>query len=58
MSLRLVDGIIVNSDSIASEIIIKVGPGGHYLGEKHTREWLEREYPMPSDVIDRLTLEA
>jgi len=53
-----VDGIIANNDSIASEVISKVGLGGHYLAEKHTRQWLEREHLMPSDVIDRLTLEA
>lgn len=58
MSLRLVDGIIVDRDSLASEVISKVGPGGHYLGEKHTRELLGREHLMPSDVIDRLALEA
>lgn len=36
----------------------KVGPGGHYLAEKHTLQWLEKEHIIPSDVSDRLTLEA
>jgi len=58
MSLRLNKGIIVNNDSLASTVISRVGPGGHYLAERHTREWLEREHLMPSDVIDRLTVEA
>jgi len=58
MALRLVDGIIANDDTLASDVISKVGPGGHYLAEKHTLKWLEKEHIMPSDVIDRLTLEA
>ena len=58
MALRLADGVTVNSETLAYDVIGKVGPGGHYLGEKHTREWLEKERFMPSDVIDRLTLET
>jgi len=58
MALRLVDGITTNKDTFALEVIGKVGPGGNYLGEKHTLNWLEKEHLMPSDVIDRLTLEA
>jgi len=58
MALRLVDGIIASSDTLALDVISKVGPGGHYLAEKHTLKWLEKEQLMPSDVIDRLTLEA
>jgi trimethylamine--corrinoid protein Co-methyltransferase len=58
MALRLVDGIAMNSETFALEVINKVGAGGHYLAEKHTRNWLEKEHFMPSDVIDRLTLEA
>jgi trimethylamine--corrinoid protein Co-methyltransferase len=58
MALRLADGITVTPDSFALDVIGKVGPGGHYLAEKHTLRWLEKEHIMPSDVIDRLTLEA
>jgi len=58
MALRLVGGITSNEDSLALNVISKVGPGGHYLAEKHTLKWLEKEQLMPSDVIDRLTLEA
>jgi trimethylamine--corrinoid protein Co-methyltransferase len=58
MALRLIDGIAMNSETFALEVINKVGAGGHYLAEKHTRNWLEKEHFMPSDVIDRLTLEA
>jgi len=58
MALRLVDGIAMNSETFALDVIDKVGPGGHYLAEKHTRKWLEKEHFMPSNIIDRLTLEA
>jgi len=58
MALRLVDGITANSETYALETISKIGPGGHYLAEKHTRNWLKKEHFMPSDVIDRFTLEA
>jgi trimethylamine--corrinoid protein Co-methyltransferase len=58
MALRLVEGIAVNSETYALEVISKVGPGGDYLAEKHTRDWLKKEHFMPSDIIDRLTLEA
>jgi len=58
MALRLVDGIIANTDTLALDVISKVGPGGHFLAEKHTLRWLEKEQLMPSDIIDRLTLEA
>lgn len=58
MALRLVEGINVDKDAFASDVISKVGPGGHYLAEKHTLKWLDKEQITPSDVINRLTLEA
>jgi len=58
MALRLVEGITASRDTFALEVISRVGPGGHYLAQKHTLEWLEKEHLMPSDVINRLTLEA
>lgn len=58
MALRLVEGINVSPETFASDVINKVGPGGHYLGEAHTLKWFQKEQFMPSDVIDRSTLEA
>lgn len=58
MALRLTEGIDAEIETYGLESISKVGPGGHYLGEKHTREWLQKEHFMPPDIIDRLTLEA
>jgi len=58
MALRLVEGIKADPDRLALDVISKVGPGGHYLAEKHTLKWFEKEQFMPSDVVDRSTLEA
>ena len=53
--LRLVGGVSLEADSLATEVIRKVGPGGHFLAERHTRENLMREHFMPSDIVCRLT---
>jgi len=58
MALRLGDGLTFNDEMAGMDFIAGVGPGGHYLGERHTRKWLELERFMPSDLIDRLTHEA
>ena len=55
---RLIEGITVDDVSIATEVIAKVGPGGHFLAERHTREYLMRERFIPSDVLDRLSPDA
>jgi trimethylamine--corrinoid protein Co-methyltransferase len=55
---QLIKGIIIDEVSLATEIITKVGPGGHFLAEKHTRENLRREQFMPSEVLDRLSPDA
>ena len=34
---KLAEGIRTNPDQIALDVIKSVGPGGHYLGQKHTR---------------------
>jgi trimethylamine--corrinoid protein Co-methyltransferase len=55
---RLAQGITVDEVSLATDIISKVGPGGHFLAEKHTRQNLMKERFMPSDVLDRLSPDA
>ncbi len=55
---RLIEGIHVDDTTLATDIITKVGPGGHFLGEKHTRENLRREHYMPTNVLDRLSPNA
>jgi len=57
MIARAMRGISVNEDSLASDLIAKVGPGGHYLAEGHTRTHFRREIFIPK-LIDRLSYEA
>ena len=38
---KVAAGIEVNDDTLALDVIERVGPGGTYLGEKHTREHMK-----------------
>ena len=50
-ALRFAEGFEVNEESMAVDIIDKVGPGGIYLGEKHTVEhFRERWMSRLSDI--------
>ncbi|NOY09900.1 MAG: trimethylamine methyltransferase [Spirochaetes bacterium] len=53
MTLRILRGIEVNDDTIAIDVINKVGPGGNYLAEEHTLKYMRSEFFYPSKVIDR-----
>jgi len=52
-ALRFAEGIEVNEDTLAMDVIDKVGPGGHFLGEKHTLKHF-RERWMPRPDVDGL----
>ena len=54
---RLIEGISLETGSVITELIDSVGPGGHFLGQKHTREHLRMEHLIPSDVVCRLSPE-
>jgi trimethylamine--corrinoid protein Co-methyltransferase len=47
MAKRFIQGIRVNAETLARDIIDKVGPGGHYLQEKHTVRHMRSELWMP-----------
>jgi trimethylamine--corrinoid protein Co-methyltransferase len=53
MAMRAVRGIEVNEDTLALDVIDQVGPGGHFLLEDHTLEFMRSELFFPSNVIDR-----
>jgi trimethylamine--corrinoid protein Co-methyltransferase len=53
---RILEGIKVNEETLAVKIIDRVGPGGHYLTQKHTLDWIEKEHFFPS-VFDRMKYE-
>ncbi len=48
---KMMQGIEVNDETLAMESIANVGPGGHYLAQKHTRKHM-RELFMPQ-FMDR-----
>jgi trimethylamine--corrinoid protein Co-methyltransferase len=55
MAYRALDGIEVNEATLATKIIDSVGPGGQFLGQKHTIEHLKSEqyFPKLSDRRSR-----
>jgi len=44
-------GLLVNDDTLALDVIDKVGPGGHYLSEDHTYNHFKNVWY--SDIFDR-----
>ena len=57
MLFRLAQGIEVNDETLALDLIHKIGPGGNYLAEKHTLEHLKKEHFLP-EITDRRSYEA
>ena len=51
---RSARGIEVNPETLATELIEKIGPGGHYLSESHTRKYYLTEHYLPK-LSDRRT---
>jgi len=52
---RFLNGVIVNDDTLALELINEVGPiPGNFLNTAHTREWWHREQFIPK-AADELT---
>ena len=50
--MRVLRGIEVTEESIALDVMLKVGPAGDYLGEDHTVQHMRSEF-VPSTVSDR-----
>jgi len=55
MVSRILEGITVSDETLAVDVISRVGPGGHYLSEKHTLELFKREHFVPK-ISDRKDL--
>ncbi|MFO7556987.1 MAG: trimethylamine methyltransferase family protein [Desulfobacterales bacterium] len=47
MVMRAVDGIKVNDDTLAFDLIKKAGPGGHFISARHTRRHMRTELYKP-----------
>jgi len=58
MVQRLLRGISVSGETLATELIVELGPGADYLGQRHTRRWFREESHLPGAVIDRLERQA
>ena len=50
---RILSGITVTPETLAVDVIERVGPGGHYLTQDHTRRHFKEEFWFPT-LIDRL----
>ena len=53
-ALRFARGIHVDVETLADWLIEEVGPGGHFLKYKHTREWWKKEHFIPK-ILDKTT---
>jgi trimethylamine--corrinoid protein Co-methyltransferase len=58
MAKRLIAGIDGRQTPIALDIIRDLGHDTEYLSHPQTRRWFREEFYIPSEVIDRDTLEA
>jgi len=60
MVMRAVEGVNVNEDTLAFDLIKDVGPGGNFVTAKHTRHYMRREHYQPSlsDRNSRVDWEA
>lgn len=52
MVMRAVRGIEINEDTLAVDVIDRVGPGGNYMAEDHTLKYMRGEFFFPQ-VADR-----
>ena len=51
MTRRIAGGILVDEETLAFDVMKKVGPGGHFLGEQHTLRHFREHHQ--SKLIDR-----
>ena len=52
MIRRIMQGIAVDRSTLALDVITSVGPGGTYLGQRHTMQYMRRESSQ-AKLIDR-----
>ena len=57
MIARILNGIAVTDETLALDLIGKVGPGGHFLNQKHTMKYLKQEHFLPK-LSDRDSYEV
>ena len=47
MVMRAVEGIEVNEETLAFDVLKEVGPGGHFVSNRHTRRHMRSEQYIP-----------
>ena len=52
MIRRVLQGIVVDKETMALDVIKKVGPAGNYLSERHTLKYMRSELSS-TDLINR-----
>ncbi|MCK4393673.1 trimethylamine methyltransferase family protein [Candidatus Bipolaricaulota bacterium] len=57
MVARALEGISLDTETLALDLIDKVGPGGNFLSERHTVEFFRTEQFLPQ-ISDRQTRQA
>jgi trimethylamine--corrinoid protein Co-methyltransferase len=57
MAKRFVEGVTVDSETLAREVIEAVGPGGHFLSQKHTHRHFRNELWM-TKMLNRQPIDA
>ncbi len=55
MVKRYIQGFSLDTDHLALDVIKNVGPGGHFLAEKHTRDYCVKEHWRPT-IFNRRSL--
>jgi trimethylamine--corrinoid protein Co-methyltransferase len=58
MAKRLIDGIEARDEPIALALMRKLGHRAEYLAEPHTLKWFSKELHIPSETIDRGSLDG
>jgi trimethylamine--corrinoid protein Co-methyltransferase len=58
MAKRLIAGIEARETPIALTLMRELGHRADYLGQEHTLRWFQKEFYLPSDVIDRSSLDG
>ncbi|HEY90633.1 MAG TPA: trimethylamine methyltransferase [Dehalococcoidia bacterium] len=48
MVMRAVEGIRVDDETLAFDVIKQVGPGGNFVTARHTRHFMRREHYLPT----------
>lgn len=58
LAKRTVSGITLRDRPIAMDIVQAMGHSGDYLSNPHTRKWYRDEMYMPTEIIDRGSMDA